>query len=53
MNTRKPIGLQVPYRNPAHIIEDQAKRIAELEAQLRQLKDIIRNMDRTALTRRK
>lgn len=53
MNTRKPIGLSVPYRNPAHIIEDQEKRIAELEAQVRQLKDIIRNLDRNLLIRRK
>lgn len=53
MTTRKPIGLTVPHRNPALIIEEQQRRIAELEAQVRQLKDIIRNLDRAALTRRK
>jgi hypothetical protein len=51
--TRKPIGLTVPHRAPEVIIKEQETRIAELEAQVRALQQVIRNLDRNALTRRK
>ena len=54
MNTsNRPLNLSVPHRSPEAIIKAQERKIAELEAQVRQLQSVIRNLDRNALTRRK
>jgi len=53
MSERKPIGLTVPHRSPAQHQAALEKQVAELEARVRQLEDIIRKLDRQSLIRRK
>jgi len=53
MSERKPIGLSVPHRSPAQHQAALEKQVAELEARVRQLEDIIRKLDRQSLIRRK
>ena len=53
MQERKPIGLSVPHRSPAQHQAALERQVAELEARVKQLEDIIRKLDRAALTRNK
>jgi hypothetical protein len=50
---RKPIGLSVPHRSPDQQRIALENKVAELEARVRQLEDIIRKLDRAVLTRKK
>jgi hypothetical protein len=51
MQERRPIGLSVPHR--AVTKADLEKRVAELEAKVKQMAATIRALDRAALTGKK
>lgn len=53
MSERKPIGVTAPYRAEKPSREQMERRVAELEAQVAQLKATVRALDRALLTGKK